>query len=74
MLVCFGAARKHCSFYPGAHPVKTHEGELKKYSTSKGTVRFSADSPLPATLVRKLVKARLDEHSKPKVKRSRKQT
>jgi uncharacterized protein YdhG (YjbR/CyaY superfamily) len=71
MLVSFGAAAKHCSFYPGAHPIKTYEDELKKYSTSKGTIRFPADRPLPATLVRKIVKTRIDEHSKPRVKRSK---
>ena len=35
--------------------------ELKQYDTSKGTIRFPADKPLPETLVRKLIKARIDE-------------
>ncbi len=63
MLVAFGAAAKHCAFYPGAFPVEALEEELKAYSTSKGTIRFPAHSPLPAALVRKLVKARIAEHS-----------
>ena len=63
MLVAFGAAAKHCAFYPGAHPVKAHKDELKAYDTSKGTIRFQADSPLPATLVRKLVKTRIEEYA-----------
>jgi len=63
MLVAFGAAAKHCAFYPGAHPVKAHKDELKAYDTSKGTIRFQADSPLPATLVRKLVKTRIAEYA-----------
>ena len=63
LLVAFGAAAKHCAFYPGAHPVKAHQDELKAYDTSKGTIRFPADSPLPATLVRKLVKTRIAEYA-----------
>ena len=63
MLVAFGAAVKHCAFYPGAHPVKAHKDELKAYDTSKGTIRFQADSPLPATLVRKLLKTRIAEYA-----------
>ena len=63
LLVAFGAAAKHCAFYPGAFPIKAHKDELKDYDTSKGTIRFQADSPLPATLVRKLVKTRMAEHA-----------
>ena len=62
MLVAFGAAAKHCAFYPGAFPIAALQDELKSYGTSKGTVRFPADQPLPAALLRKLVKARLAEH------------
>ena len=62
-LVAFGAAANHCAFYPGAHPVEAHKNELKTYDTSKGTIRFPADSPLPATLVRKLVKTRIAEYT-----------
>jgi len=58
MLVWFGASTNHVSFYPGG-VVQTLGDELKKYDTSKGTIRFKPDRPLPATLVRKLVKARL---------------
>ncbi len=64
LLVAFGAAANHCAFYPGAYPVKAHKDELKAYDTSKGTIRFQADSPLPATLVRKLVKTRMAEHAR----------
>ena len=61
-LVAFGAAAKHCAFYPGG-VVETHQDELKDYDTSKGTIRFQADNPLPATLVRKLVKARIAKNA-----------
>ena len=56
MLVWFGAGANHCAFYPGGL-VQAYEAELEGYETSKGTIRFQADRPLPATLVRKLVKA-----------------
>jgi len=63
LLVAFGAAAKHCAFYPGARPVEAHRSELRSYGTSKGTIRFPPDSPLPAALVRKLVKTRIAEHA-----------
>ena len=62
LLVSFGAASNHCAFYPGAFPIEAHKDELRAYDTSKGTVRFQANKPLPATLVRKLVKARIAEY------------
>jgi uncharacterized protein YdhG (YjbR/CyaY superfamily) len=61
LLVAFGAARKHCAFYPGAHPVRANRQELRAFDTSKGTVRFQPGCPLPAALVRRLVKCRLTE-------------
>lgn len=58
LLVSYGAAGRHCSFYPGA-VVESLAKELKGYETSKGTIRFPADRPLPAALVRKVVKLRI---------------
>jgi uncharacterized protein YdhG (YjbR/CyaY superfamily) len=58
MLVWFGAAANHCAFYPGA-VVEAHKDELKDFDTRKGTVRFQPDHPIPAAVVRKLVKARI---------------
>jgi uncharacterized protein YdhG (YjbR/CyaY superfamily) len=63
MLVAFGAAANHCAFYPmSSSTVEAFKDELKEYKTSKGTIRFQADKPLPAALVRKLVKARIAEN------------
>jgi uncharacterized protein YdhG (YjbR/CyaY superfamily) len=59
-LVGYGAAARHCAFYPGS-VVQKLKSELKNYDISKGTIRFPADDPLPATLVHKLVKLRLTE-------------
>ena len=68
LLVSFGAAARHCAFYPGSRPIEAHQVALKAYSTSKGTIRFPVDSPLPAALVRKLVKTRIAEYAaKPRV-------
>jgi uncharacterized protein YdhG (YjbR/CyaY superfamily) len=63
MLVAFGATAKHCAFYlMSSSTVEVHKDELKDYDTSKGTIRFQADRPLPVALVRKLVKARIAEN------------
>ena len=61
LLVSFGAAKKHCAFYPGAHAIRVHQSELTRHDLTKGTIRFAPDKPLPATLVKKLVKTRLAE-------------
>jgi uncharacterized protein YdhG (YjbR/CyaY superfamily) len=66
LLVSFGAAKNHCAFYPGAHPLEAHRKELERYDTSKGTLRFPVDRPLPAALVRKLVRTRIAETAAPK--------
>jgi uncharacterized protein YdhG (YjbR/CyaY superfamily) len=63
LLVSFGASANHCAFYPGAAPVRLHQAALARYDTSKGTIRFAAAKPLPATLVRKLVKTRMAERA-----------
>ena len=64
LLVAFGATRNHCAFYPmSASTVAAYKDELKDFDTSKGTIRFQPDNPLPAALVRKLVKARIAENA-----------
>src|SRR5262245_66384249 len=50
MLVAFGATANHCAFYlMSSSTVANHKDELKNYDTSKGTIRFQPDKPLPAT-------------------------
>ena len=62
-LVGLGATANHCAFYlMSGTTVETHKADLEGFDTSKGTVRFLADEPLPAALVRELVKARIAEN------------
>ena len=56
MVIGFAAFKNHCSIFPGSKAVATHKDELKGYETSKGTIRFPIGKPLPASLVKKLVK------------------
>ena len=61
-LVAYAALKRHCSFFPMSPAViEAHTKELSSYETAKGTIRFTADKPLPSALVRKLVKARIAE-------------
>ena len=71
VLVWFGAGANHCAFYPGGL-VSEFEQELAAYDISKGTIRFQPDHPLPAALVRKLIKARIArDEARPGQKRVR---
>jgi uncharacterized protein YdhG (YjbR/CyaY superfamily) len=58
VLVWFAAFSNHCSLFPTAAVIEAFKDELKGFSTSKGTIHFPTDKPLPTTLVKKLVKAR----------------
>jgi uncharacterized protein YdhG (YjbR/CyaY superfamily) len=58
LLVHFGAAAKHCAFYPGA-VVESFRNDLRAYDTSKGTIRFQPDDPLPAGLVKRIVQTQI---------------
>ena len=61
MVVGFAAFSKHCSLFPGPGVIEAFKDELKSFPTSKGTIRFPADKPFPAALLKKLVAARLKE-------------
>lgn len=79
MLVYFAAFKNHCSFFPGSSQIVKLYDELKPFKTAKGTIQFTADKPLPLALVKKIVKARMEENearqiakqtSKPMAKKS----
>lgn len=60
MLVSIGAAKKHCALYGGAGDVvEANADVLKGFSVSKGTIRFTPEKPIPAALVKNLIKTRV---------------
>ena len=59
VLVWFAAFSNHCSLFPTAAVIEKFKNELKGYTISKGTIQFPTDKPLPAALVKKMVKARV---------------
>jgi uncharacterized protein YdhG (YjbR/CyaY superfamily) len=64
LIVGFGAWANHCSFYPtSSTTLKKFRNELRNFQTSKGTLRFSPDEPMPVALVKKLLKARIAENN-----------
>jgi uncharacterized protein YdhG (YjbR/CyaY superfamily) len=77
MLVAYAAFANHCSFFPASGELlQEFTEELQGYACSKGTIRFAVDKPLPAALVKALVKARarkneakLQAKGKPKLSR-----
>ena len=63
MLVGYAAFKNHCSLFPtGSGVLDRFEKELKGYRTSKGTIQFAPDKPLPDALIKKIVKARVVEN------------
>jgi uncharacterized protein YdhG (YjbR/CyaY superfamily) len=63
MLVGFASFKKHCSFFLMSTAVmEAFSNELKEFKTSKGTLRFTIDKPIPPELVTKLVLARVAEN------------
>ncbi len=59
VLVWFAAFSDHCSLFPGSSIIEAFKEDLTRYPTSKGTIQFPIDKPLPARLLKKLVKARV---------------
>ena len=61
VLVWYAAFSSHCSLFPTASVIEAFREELKGFSTSKGTIHFPVDKPLPVGLIKKIVKARVNE-------------
>jgi uncharacterized protein YdhG (YjbR/CyaY superfamily) len=63
-LVYFAAWKDHIGFYPTSSGTQAFQQELSAYETSKGTVKFPIDQPLPLDLVSRIVKFRVEENLK----------
>jgi uncharacterized protein YdhG (YjbR/CyaY superfamily) len=61
VLVWYAAFADHCSLFPGASVLERFKDELAGFKTSKGTVQFPLDKPLPVALIKRIVKARVAE-------------
>ncbi len=61
-LVHFAVFRDHISFFPTSSGVAAFKKELSKYNTSKGTIQFPLDEPIPYDLITKIVKYRVKEN------------
>jgi uncharacterized protein YdhG (YjbR/CyaY superfamily) len=61
VLVWYAAFSNHCSLFPTAAVIEAFRDELEGFPTSKGTVKFPLDKPLPIALIKKLVKARVKQ-------------
>ena len=61
VLVWYAAFSDHCSLFPTASVIKKFQDDLKNFRVSKGTIHFPVDKPLPAALLKRMVKARIAE-------------
>jgi uncharacterized protein YdhG (YjbR/CyaY superfamily) len=61
VLVWYAAFSNHCSLFPTAATIDAFKDELKGFETAKGTIHFPLDKPLPAALIKKIVKVRLQQ-------------
>ena len=61
-LVYFAAFTNHCSFFCGKKIAEEYAGELPSFKISGGTIQFTPSKPLPATIVRNIIKRRMQEN------------
>lgn len=55
-IIHFAGSKKHIGLYPGPEAVEAFSGQLKGYQTSKGTIRFPYEKPLPLELIVQIAK------------------
>lgn len=61
IVVWYAAFAEHCSLFPTAAVIGQFEKELAGYNTSKGTIQFPLDKPLPVALIKRIVRARVQQ-------------
>lgn len=61
-LIHFAAYKNHIGLYPGPETIEKFSDELAEYETSKGTIRFPLDTPMPLELIECIVKERVEEN------------
>lgn len=66
VLVWYAAFSDHCSLFPTAEIIAAFKDDLEGLTTSKGTIHFPLDKPIPAALIKKLVKARVERNQRTK--------
>ena len=64
VLVYYSVHKEHIGFYPTPNPIVYFKSDLEKYNTSKGAIQFPIDKRLPLTLIKKIVKFRVEEDIK----------
>jgi len=65
-LAYFALAKAHIGLYIPLPIIEEHKSELKDYQTAKATVRLPLNKKLPVALIRKLIKARIEENERKK--------
>src|SRR5688572_30682287 len=68
ILVTFAACKKHIGFYPMPSAIKVFAKDLKDFKTTQSSVQFPLEKPLPISLIRKIVKFRVEESRKGTIK------
>jgi len=64
-LVHFAGYTRHVGFYPGSEAIEVFREEIKGYKTSKGTIQFPLDKPIPYELIKKITQYRVQKNQKP---------
>ena len=71
ILVYYAAYDRHIGFYPTSSPMKVFKNELADYKTSKGAIQFPIEKTIPATLIKKIVKFRVNENLEKEAKKKK---